>query len=73
MHAPLIDDFTPADDLDALAADLELGADQLALYRVMQQGLSTHRVNRMMQQYRATRNRAKRGGKQNNAARPVPF
>lgn len=34
MHDPLIDDFTPADDdLDALAADLELGADQLALYR----------------------------------------
>lgn len=33
MHDPLIDDFIPDDDLDALAADLELGADQLALYR----------------------------------------
>lgn len=42
-------------------------------WTLMQQGLSTHRVNRMMQQYRATRNRAKRGGKQNSAARPVPF
>lgn len=33
MDDTLIDDFTPADDLDALAADLELCADQLALYR----------------------------------------